>query len=53
MDDIADDRIDLQTRLDAAELRYRAQFESLDQLMSTLTQTGSFLSQAFSSDSDS
>jgi len=53
VDDIADDRIDLQTRLDAAELRYRAQFESLDQLMSTLTQTGSFLSQAFSSDSDS
>ncbi len=52
VDDIADDRIDLQTRLDAAELRYRAQFESLDQLMSTLTQTGSFLSQAFSSDSD-
>lgn len=53
VDDIADERIALQARLDASEARYRSQFEALDQLMSTLTQTGSFLAQAFSTDDDS
>ncbi|MEM7376865.1 MAG: flagellar filament capping protein FliD, partial [Pseudomonadota bacterium] len=52
VDDIADDRVALQTRLDAAEARYRAQFESLDELMSTLTQTGNFLTQTFSSNNE-
>ncbi len=53
VDDIADDRITLQNRLDAAEQRYRTQFEALDQLMSTLTQTGTFLTQTFSNNDDS
>lgn len=43
--DIGSRRTALQSRLDAVQARYQAQFSALDTLMSSMTQTSTFLSQ--------
>ncbi len=45
VDDIADKREVLDRRIDALELRYRAQFNALDTLLSQLSTTSNFLTQ--------
>ena len=41
---IADQKLRLEDRMSAIEARYRAQFTALDQLMTSMNATGSFLS---------
>ncbi|MBZ4212299.1 MAG: flagellar filament capping protein FliD [Rhodoferax sp.] len=43
--DIGTQRVKLQSRLDATQLRYQKQFSALDKLMSGMTQTSTFLTQ--------
>ncbi len=43
--DIDSRRISIQSRLDATQARYQAQFNALDTLMSSMSQTSSFLTQ--------
>lgn len=45
IDRINDDRADLSLRLEKIEARYRAQFNAMDSLLSSITSTGDFLSQ--------
>lgn len=45
LDTIADDRLNLETRLATIEARYRSQFTALDALVSQLQSVGSFLTQ--------
>lgn len=49
IDDIGDDRERLDRRMESLEARYRAQFNSLDTLLSQLQSTSDFLSQQLSS----
>ncbi len=51
--DINEQRISLEDRLVKVEARYRAQFSALDQAMSALTTTSSYLTAQFSTSSDS
>ena len=43
--DIGSRRIDIQSRLDATQARYQAQFSALDTLLSSMTSTSTFLTQ--------
>ena len=43
--DIGSSRVNIQSRLDATQARYQAQFSALDTLMSSMTQTTTFLTQ--------
>ena len=43
--EIADDRVELQRRLELVEARYRRQFNALDALLNQMTNTGTFVSQ--------
>lgn len=49
VDDIADQRADLQLRIGAVEARFRAQFTAMDTLVAQLQVTGDFLTQQLAS----
>lgn len=49
LDDISDRRADLETRMEALRKRYQNQFNALDQLVSQLNQTSSFLTRQLAS----
>jgi len=53
LDDLQKQATDLDTRMDAKEASYRAQFTALDSLVAQLKQTGNFLTQQLSNTSSS
>ena len=50
---ISEQRITLEKRMTSLEERYRAQFEAMDSLVSSLNSTSSYLAQQFSNMSSS